>query len=243
MYHPTKKFEDFFDGICYIALFTSKKIAHNLLNFEPWAWRTLCILHFTFEMSCLQSFDVDVADVYLERVKSTLSHVLAQIGIYGLMPDGSVPNMNIGDITVRGYNLNALECASRRGNHEIAEWLSTDSRTKVMLTRTDSAPVAWACYTGNVELARMLVKHVANSHATTDVVLKKKTPTHLAAENSKLLAAKYLVEECGHGIRERDCSGSNIRTCIRKNFSEWRDLPGSVAVDEYAKSKGVRAYS
>lgn len=173
MYHPIKKFEDFFDGICYIALFTSKKIAHNLLNFEPWAWRTLCILHFTFEMSCLQSFDVDVADVYLERVKSTLSHVLAQIGIYGLMPDGSVPNMNIGDITVRGYNLNALECASRRGNHEIAEWLSTDSRTKVMLTRTDSAPVAWACYTGNVELARMLVKHVANSHATTDVVLKK----------------------------------------------------------------------
>lgn len=177
----------------------------------------------------------------LERVKSTLPHVLAQIGICGLMPDGSVPN--IGDITVRGYNLNALEWASRRGNHEIAEWLSTDSRTKVMLTRTDSAPVAWACYTGNVELARMLVKHGANSHATTDVVFGKKPPTHLAAENSKLLAVKYLVEECGHDIRERDCSGSNIRTCIRKNFSEWRDLPGSVAVDEYAKSKGVRAYS
>lgn len=177
----------------------------------------------------------------IKRAKNMLEVVLQEIQISGLKPAGSQPD--IGDITVRGYGLNALEWAARRGNYDIAEWLATDPRTKVMLTRKDSAPVAWACYTNRVELAKMLIKHGADSHATYDAVFGGKPPTHLAAENGQLLAVKYLVEECGHDIFERDSRGQNIRTCIRTNFRDWKNMPGSVAVDEYAKSKGVREYS
>ena len=173
----------------------------------------------------------------LERAKATLPHVLHQISISPLMPDGSIPN--IGDITVRGYSLNALEWASRRGNYAIAEWLATDPRTKVMLTRSDSAPVAWACYTNKIELAKMLVNHGADSHATTEVMYYYKPATFLAAENGQLLALKYLVEECGHDIYERDKAGQDIRASVRINNKVWASVAGCVAVDEYAKSKGV----
>jgi len=173
----------------------------------------------------------------LERAKATLPHVLHQISISGLKPDGSI--LDIGDIKVRGYSLNALEWAARRGNYSIAEWLATDSRTKVMLTRSDSAPVAWACYTNKIELSKMLVKHGADSHATTEVMFYYKPATHLASENGQLLALKYLVEECGHDIQERDMSGQDIRASLRVNNKVWASVAGCVAVDEYAKSKGV----
>jgi len=174
--------------------------------------------------------------------KSILPTVLHLISISGRKPDGSLPDIT--DITVRGYGLNALEWAARRGNFEIAEWLATDPRTKVMANRADSAPVAWACYTNKVELARMLIeKGGANSHATTDVVFGKKPPTHLAAESGSFLAVKFLVEECGHDIFERDTRGRNIRTCLRQSSPNWRDVAGCVAVDDYAKSKGVREYA
>jgi hypothetical protein len=173
----------------------------------------------------------------IERAKSALPYVLHQISISGLKPDGSLPN--IGDITVRGYNLNALEWAARRGNYSIAEWLATDLRTKVMLTRSDSAPVAWACYTNKIELAKMLVKHGADSHTTTKVVFGYKPPSHLASENGHLLALKYLVEECGHDIHECDTFGEDIRASLRRNNKVWTSLAGCVAADEYAKSKGV----
>jgi len=183
-----------------------------------------------FLLSCGPMGDLDLA-------KSSLPYVLHQVSISGLMPDGSIPN--IGDIKVRGYSLNALEWAARRGNYAIAEWLATDSRTKVMLTRSDSAPVAWACYTNKIELAKMLVKHGADSHATTEVVFGYKPATHLAGENGQLLALKYLVEECGHDIHELDSSHQDIRASLRVNNKVWAEVAGCVAVDEYAKSKGV----
>lgn len=65
-----------------------------------------------------------------------------------------------------------------------------------MLTRKDSAPVAWACYTNRVELAKMLVEHGADSHATYDAVFGEKPPAHLAAENDQLLG----VEVFGGGL-------------------------------------------
>ena len=174
--------------------------------------------------------------------KKILPLVLHLIRISGRKPDGSIPDIT--DITVRGYRLNALEWAARRGNFEIAEWLVTDPRTMIMATRADSAPVAWACYTNKVELAKMLIqKGGANSHATTDVVFGKKPPTHLAAENGSFLAVKFLVDECGHDVFERDTRGMNIRTCLRQNNPNWRNVAGCVAADDYAKSKGVREYA
>mmetsp|Transcript_34097 Transcript_34097/g.62765 ORF Transcript_34097/g.62765 Transcript_34097/m.62765 type:complete len:637 (-) Transcript_34097:156-2066(-) len=173
----------------------------------------------------------------IQRAKEAIPYVLHQIHISGLKPDGSIPN--IGDITVRGYGLNALEWASRRGNFAIAKWLATDSRTKVMLTRADSAPVAWACYTNRVELAKMLVKHGADSHATTPRVFDHKPPSHLASENGQLLALKFLIEKCGHDIHECDTVGQDIRVSLRRNNKVWAQSAGCVACDDYAKSKGV----
>jgi len=173
----------------------------------------------------------------IQRAKEALPYVLHQINISGLKPDGSIAD--IGDITVRGYSLNALEWASRRGNFEIAEWLATDSRTKVMLSRSDSAPVAWACYTNRVELARMLVKRGTDSHATYSSVFDHKPPSHLAGENGQLLAVKFLIEECGHDIHECDNDGQDIRVSLRRNNKVWASSAGCVAVDDYAKSKGV----
>mmetsp|Transcript_6216 Transcript_6216/g.7872 ORF Transcript_6216/g.7872 Transcript_6216/m.7872 type:complete len:623 (-) Transcript_6216:238-2106(-) len=173
----------------------------------------------------------------LERAKSVLPTILSQIRISGLKPDGSIPN--IGDITARGYGLNALEWAARRGNYDIAKWLATDARTKVMLTRRDSAPVAWACYTNKVELARMLVEHGADSHSTYDSVFCSKPPSHLASENGQLHALKYLVEECSHDIHECDTLGQDIRASIRCNNKAWTLVAGCVACDDYAKSMGV----
>lgn len=174
----------------------------------------------------------------LQHAKSMLPVVLGQIRKAERKHDGSVPD--IGDVTVRGYGLNALELASRRGNYQIAEWLATDPRTKVMLTRKDSAPVAWACFTNKVELAKMLVKHGADSHATYVAVYDSKPPAHLAAENGKLLAVKYLMEECGHDIHERDALGHDIRAALRRYNKKWTSSAGCVACDEYAKSKGVK---
>jgi hypothetical protein len=186
-----------------------------------------------FLLSCGPLDDID-------RAKFALPYLLRRLSISGRTPDGRIPD--VGDITVRGYGLNALEWASRRGNYEIAEWLATDPRTSVMLQR--SAPVAWACYTNKVELAKMLVDHGANSKATSEEVFNHKPPTHLAAENGQLLAVKYLVEECGHDIHERDRLGQNIRTVIRRNnLTCWRELPGSIAVDDYAARKGVQEYT
>mgnify|MGYP003564936668 CR=1 FL=1 len=99
--------------------------------------------------------------------------------------------------------------------------------------------MAWACYTNKVGLAKMLVIHGADSHPTSKVVYVNKPPTQLAAENGQLLAGKYLVQECGHDINQRDALGQNIPRTIRRKNREWSSLPGSVAVDEYAKLKGV----
>mmetsp|Transcript_31590 Transcript_31590/g.74334 ORF Transcript_31590/g.74334 Transcript_31590/m.74334 type:complete len:624 (+) Transcript_31590:81-1952(+) len=173
----------------------------------------------------------------IEHAKMVLPVVLHKISMSGLKPDGTIPN--IGDIKVRGYGLNALEWSSRRGHYDIAKWLATDPRTRVMVSRHDSAPVAWACYTNKIKLAKMLVRNGADSHATTVNVFGHKPPTHLASENGQLLALKFLVEECGHNIHERDIQGQDIRASLRRNNKAWANTDGCVACDNYAKSEGV----
>jgi hypothetical protein len=49
----------------------------------------------------------------------------------------------------------------------------------------------------------------------------------------------YLVEECGHDIHELYSSGQDMRASLRLNNKVWASVAGCVAVDEYAKSKGV----
>eukprot|EP00536_Pseudo-nitzschia_multiseries_P002244 jgi/Psemu1/5176/gm1.5176_g len=87
-----------------------------------------------------------------------------------------------------------------------------------MVRRPDSAPVAWACYTNKVELAKLLVRKGADSHATTENVFGHKPPTHLASENGQLLALKFLVE----------------KSSLRRNNKMWASNDGCVACDNYA---------
>ena len=79
-----------------------------------------------------------------------------------------------------------------------------------------SSLVMWACVMGRVELAKMLVKHGADSHATTPSVFDHKPPSCLARKNGQLLAVKYLNEECGHDNHE-----CNIRVSLRHNSKVW----------------------
>ena len=121
------------------------------------------------ELNLIDHFLLSCGSLKIKKgAKSTCPYVLHQISISGLKLDGGIPNIR--DITVQGHILNALEWAALGGNYSIEEWLETDLLTKVLLTRQDSAPVAWACYTKKVELAKMLVKHGADSLVATQVV-------------------------------------------------------------------------
>jgi len=172
------------------------------------------------------------------RYKSLLPSLLDQVRTDELKADGT--KFDIGDIRPPGYMLNALEWASRRGNYDIAEWLATDPRTRTMVTRADSAPVAWACYTNRVELARMLIKHGADSRASTIVVFNYKPPMHMAGENGQLRAVRFLVEECGHDIvNTRNAHGQDLRASLHRQKPQWAKSPGCVAIDNYAKNMGV----
>lgn len=84
-------------------------------------------------------------------------------------------------------------------NLDIVKWLLTDPRTASLVH--SGAPVGWACYTGRVEIAKLLVSHGASSHATDEAMYFHRAPLLMAAENGKLEAMRWLVEEQGHDIR------------------------------------------
>ena len=90
---------------------------------------------------------------------------------------------------VPGVGFTCLDWAARRGNYEIAEFLCTDPRSKSVATSPHGAPVGWACYTNQVDLAKMLVQHGA-SVAQTNLPLYGRHPMFMAAENG---AAHSLV--------------------------------------------------
>lgn len=140
-------------------------------------------------------------------------------------------------IRCMGIGYYPLEWAARKGNFAVAKWLATDPRTRGFLQL--GAPVAWACYTNHVELAKMLVSHGADSRAT-DEVSYKMPPIHLAAENGSLLAVRWLVEEMGHDIRERNPNfDTNLRGTVRR-LPGFHTNASLKAIDSYAKEKGVR---
>jgi ankyrin repeat protein len=59
------------------------------------------------------------------------------------------------------------------------------------------SPIGWACYTGQVEIAQMLVSYGADPGKTDIVLFWSLPPLLLAAQNGKLEALKFLVDECG----------------------------------------------
>jgi hypothetical protein len=80
--------------------------------------------------------------------------------------------------------LTPLGWAARKGNLEIAECLCRHQLTRGLVRV--GAPVAWACYTGQVDLARMLVCNGANPAQTEDVLFGSRPTVQHAASNGQL---------------------------------------------------------
>jgi hypothetical protein len=125
----------------------------------------------------------------LEKAKAILPTLLSQL------PTGS----SIADLRMAGVEFRALDWAARKGNHAIVEWFCTDPRLAACLRA--GAPIAWACYTNHVDVARLLLRHGADPHATDPVFFGCKPPLLGAAEAGHLLALQWLVDEGGQDAR------------------------------------------
>jgi len=116
------------------------------------------------------------------------------------------------DLRVPGAGFTCLEWAARKGNFDVASWLCDDPRTAPLVNI--GAPVAWACYTNRVELARMLVDKGADSRATDDTLFNSQPPLLVAAANGQLLAMKFLVDDLHHDIRQVSRPGQGVLYAI-----------------------------
>ena len=133
-----------------------------------------------------------------------------------------------------GAGFTALEWAAKKGNAEAVEWLCTDERTKALVTC--GAPVGWACYTGQVAIGKRLVAHGADASATDAVLWGCLPPLHVAAQNGKLEAMKWLVDELGHDIRAKGNDGESVLDACRRP-PNWRDIDDHVQCLEWAKKR------
>lgn len=127
-------------------------------------------------------------------------------------------------VRMKAVGFTPLEWAARRGNAEIVDWLCTDARTKALIH--EGCPVGWACYTGQVAIARKLVGYGADPSKTDDVLFFNCPPLLVAAENGQLEAMKFLVEELGQDIHMRGpASGRNVISSIETS-PNWAELEG-----------------
>lgn len=116
------------------------------------------------------------------------------------------------------------------------KWLLTDPRTASLVH--SGAPVGWACYTGRVEIARLLVSYGASSHATDDAMYSHRPPLLLAAENAQLESMRWLVEEQGHDIRTVRSATDNrgVLDALRHVSSAAMEDPGRRRCIQWARS-------
>jgi hypothetical protein len=137
-------------------------------------------------------------------------------------------------LRIRGGLFTALEWAAKKGNEDIVRWLCTDPRTRGLMTI--GSPIGWASYTGEVDVARVLVAHGADPAATHTILWGGVPPLFAAAQNGKLEAMKYLVEELGQDIRMTDNHGKGVKKHI-KDSPNWSELKGHKECMKWAKEK------
>lgn len=99
-----------------------------------------------------------------------------------------------------GAGLTPLEWASRKGHYDIVRWLCTKGGADA----TVGTPVVWACYTDHVQIARTLVSEFGADPLKPDPGFGMPA-LHMAAENGRLDATKWLLQEVGvdPGLRDR----------------------------------------
>jgi Ankyrin repeats (3 copies)/MYND finger len=141
---------------------------------------------------------------------------------------------NLENLRIRACGFTALEWAAKKGNKDIVEWLCNDPRTRA-LVRIGS-PVGWACYTGQVEIAKILVDHGANPTATHPVLWSQLHPLFVAAQNGQLESIKWLVEDMGQDISMTDSDGQGILSHIKLS-PNWKDLDGHKSCHAWVKTK------
>jgi hypothetical protein len=127
----------------------------------------------------------------------------------------------------------ALEWAAKKGNLDIVKWLCTDGRTKDLIHV--GCPVGWAGYTGQVEIMRQLVSYGADPSKTDNVFWCSTPPLFVAAQNGKLEALKFYVEECKQDIGMVDDEGNNVLKHIELS-PNWRELDDHVETHKWAKA-------
>jgi len=127
----------------------------------------------------------------------------------------------------------ALEWAAKKGNLDIVNWLCTDGRTKDLIEV--GCPVGWAGYTGQVEIMRQLVRYGADPSKTDDVFWCNTPPMLVAAQNGKLDAVKFYVEECNQDLGMVDNEGKNILKHIEMS-QNWREIDNHVETHKWAKA-------
>jgi hypothetical protein len=158
----------------------------------------------------------------LELAQHTLDDAL-------IHANGSVPNLKM-----KWVGFTALEWAAKKGNMEIVQWLISDPRTTSLVDV--GTPVGWACYTGRIEIARLLVNKGVSPNATHEGFWDSRPPLLAAAENGKLDAVKFLVEECGIDISSAKWKGNGIKEHVQMS-PNWNETPDLQAVLKYAKLK------
>ena len=143
-----------------------------------------------------------------------------------------------------------MELTSRRGFINVVNWICTDDRTKLCIHK--GCPVAWACYTDHVEIAKLLVNYGADDKSTDDVYYGQAPLIIATAENGSLHSLKWLVEEMGHDLHVLNSTGrgivDQIKNCAKiissKNGLNPEDVdlgPALNACLEWAIEKGATA--
>jgi hypothetical protein len=173
----------------------------------------------------------------LTRAKELLPRVLEKLSDSSAPQSDLAPSRFIAKLFMAPIQLSALEWAAKKGNRAIVEWLCTDERTRTLLTF--GAPVGWACYTGRVEVARVLVAHGASATATTAALWGHCPPILAAASNGQLEAMQWLVSELGHDVRTVDHRAKGVAGYVKQDPG-WRDGP-KAALLQWAQSQIAEA--
>jgi hypothetical protein len=141
---------------------------------------------------------------------------------------------NVSMLRIKSAGFTALEWAAKKGTSPTVQWLCTDERTKALVNI--GCPIGWACYTGQVDIARYLKLQGADPAATDDILWGDIPVLCVAAQNGQLEAMKFLVDDCGHDIGMVDINGHGILENI-EDAGNWRELPGHAAAHEWTKKK------